>query len=158
MRALIAKFSIPTLRNILLGTGDSILVENSPYDDYWGNKGVGIGTSQGDVSSGGRNMLGEELMILRTAILNGTDPMNALLVKYPKQVQAVQQPIAAFPQHPPTAAFPQRPPVPQHIELRARTLIQQVPFACRDAYYDGYLQCYDDMTLKIFAQYQQYQQ
>jgi ribA/ribD-fused uncharacterized protein len=37
-----AKFSShPTLMTMLLDTGDAILVENSPYDRYWGNGGDG---------------------------------------------------------------------------------------------------------------------
>jgi len=35
-RALQAKFSDPTLRNLLLGTGERPLVENAPDDPYWG--------------------------------------------------------------------------------------------------------------------------
>ena len=57
-RALIAKFTQhPYLKNMLLETGDRMLVEHSPYDSYWGDGGDGKGL----------NRLGELLMKLRAA-------------------------------------------------------------------------------------------
>jgi ribA/ribD-fused uncharacterized protein len=54
--AVLAKFTQhDDLRAILLGTGDAILVENSPTDDYWGCGAHG----------GGRNKLGKILMSVR---------------------------------------------------------------------------------------------
>jgi ribA/ribD-fused uncharacterized protein len=54
--AVLAKFTQHAdLRAILLGTGDAILVENSPTDDYWGCGAHG----------GGRNKLGKILMSVR---------------------------------------------------------------------------------------------
>ena len=42
-QALHAKFTThKTLMDLLLQTGDAILVENSPYDRYWGNGGDGM--------------------------------------------------------------------------------------------------------------------
>jgi len=35
-RALQSKFSDPTLRNLLLATGERPLIENAPHDPYWG--------------------------------------------------------------------------------------------------------------------------
>lgn len=46
------------LKKMLLGTGDAVLVEDSPIDDYWG-----IGEN-GD----GQNMLGKLLMELRSKL------------------------------------------------------------------------------------------
>jgi len=53
--ALQAKFANPIMKQILLRTGERKLIENSPYDGYWG-----IGRSQH-----GRNRLGVLLMKLR---------------------------------------------------------------------------------------------
>jgi ribA/ribD-fused uncharacterized protein len=50
-----AKFSDPELRSILTGTGKKDLVENSPYDSYWG-----IGSNRK-----GKKRLGVLLMQLR---------------------------------------------------------------------------------------------
>jgi ribA/ribD-fused uncharacterized protein len=58
-RCLYAKFTQnETLRDILLATGDAMIVENSPRDSFWG-----IGKS-GD----GSNWLGVLLMELRTTL------------------------------------------------------------------------------------------
>lgn len=54
--AVYAKFTQhPTLRKLLLSTGDAILVEDSPTDYYWGCGADGTG----------QNMLGKLLMELR---------------------------------------------------------------------------------------------
>ena len=54
--AVLAKFlQHADLRAILLSTGDAVLVENSPTDDYWGCGAHG----------GGRNKLGRILMSVR---------------------------------------------------------------------------------------------
>jgi hypothetical protein len=54
--AVLAKFTQHAdLRALLLGTGDAVLVENSPIDDYWGCGAHG----------GGKNMLGRILMSVR---------------------------------------------------------------------------------------------
>jgi len=52
--------SYPALQDLLLSTGDAVLIENSPYDNYWG-----IGKS-GD----GFNKLGSVLMNIRVQIKN----------------------------------------------------------------------------------------
>lgn len=44
--ALRKKFSQPRLRDILLSTGSTELVENSPYDDYWGIGRSGTGKNR----------------------------------------------------------------------------------------------------------------
>jgi N-glycosidase YbiA len=53
--ALRAKFTQPALRTLLLSTGDRPLVEDSPYDRYWGTGKDGRG----------KNRLGALLMELR---------------------------------------------------------------------------------------------
>lgn len=54
--ALHAKFTQhPSLRALLLGTGDAVLVEHTGNDSYWGDGGDGSG----------RNRLGQLLMELR---------------------------------------------------------------------------------------------
>jgi len=63
-RAVNAKFSYDNdLRDILLGTGDAILVEDSDKDDYWG-----IYKSPKDTHEPGLNMLGVTLMHVRHEI------------------------------------------------------------------------------------------
>lgn len=57
-RGLREKFKDPELRKILLGTGKKELIENSPYDKYWG-----IGPN-----GKGKNRLGVLLMELRTEL------------------------------------------------------------------------------------------
>lgn len=58
-RAVRAKISQhPELREILLGTGDALLVEHTRNDAYWGDGGDGTG----------RNMLGRILMEVRDAL------------------------------------------------------------------------------------------
>ena len=54
-QVLLAKFNIPFMKKILIETGDAILIENSPYDYYWG---CGADKS-------GKNMLGLLLMEVR---------------------------------------------------------------------------------------------
>ena len=55
-RALHAKFTQhPALAELLLGTGDAVIVEHTGNDSYWGDGGDGSG----------RNRLGELLMELR---------------------------------------------------------------------------------------------
>ncbi|CAG8778813.1 7980_t:CDS:1, partial [Acaulospora morrowiae] len=59
LTALRAKFTQnEDLKEILLGTGDSQLVEASPTDSYWGNARKSDGTE-------GKNMLGILLMQVR---------------------------------------------------------------------------------------------
>jgi N-glycosidase YbiA len=53
--ALRRKFENPELRTLLLSTGKRLLVEDSPYDSYWGR----------GKSGNGRNRLGVLLMELR---------------------------------------------------------------------------------------------
>lgn len=61
--ALRAKFSQHAeLREILLNTGDAVLVEHTKNDSYWADGGDGSG----------RNMLGILLMRLRDELLNET--------------------------------------------------------------------------------------
>ncbi|NHZ34232.1 NADAR family protein [Massilia rubra] len=55
LRGLRQKFQDPELRALLLGTGKKRLIEDSPYDSYWG-----IGPN-----GKGKNRLGELLMQLR---------------------------------------------------------------------------------------------
>jgi N-glycosidase YbiA len=61
LEALRAKFTQhKDLREILLGTGDAILVEHTKNDNYWGDGGDGSG----------KNMLGKLLMKLREELKN----------------------------------------------------------------------------------------
>lgn len=60
--ALEAKFGqYPELRELLLSTGDTKLVEHTDNDDYWGDGGDGSGA----------NMLGRLLMELRSKLRGG---------------------------------------------------------------------------------------
>jgi ribA/ribD-fused uncharacterized protein len=60
--ALLAKFTQHKyLEELLLETGDCVLVEHSKKDSYWGDGGDGSG----------ENMLGRLLMIVRDEIRNG---------------------------------------------------------------------------------------
>lgn len=56
--ALYYKFKDPGLRNLLLSTGEEELIEDSPFDFYWGCGADGSG----------KNVLGKQLMALRTVI------------------------------------------------------------------------------------------
>ena len=57
--AVMAKFKQhKDLKEILLGTGDAILVEHTENDSYWGDGGNGTG----------KNMLGKTLMEVRTQL------------------------------------------------------------------------------------------
>jgi|APCry1669190327_1035288.scaffolds.fasta_scaffold56545_2 N-glycosidase YbiA len=59
MECVLAKFlQHPCLRQQLMETGDEILIEDSPYDSFWG-----LGP-KGD----GQNMLGQVLMEVRTLL------------------------------------------------------------------------------------------
>lgn len=61
-RALEARFTQnPSLKRLLLSTGDATIVENSPIDSYWGMGKEGQG----------RNRLGVLLMELRTSLHSG---------------------------------------------------------------------------------------
>ncbi|MFO0960384.1 MAG: NADAR family protein [Isosphaeraceae bacterium] len=62
--AVLAKFTQhPTLRDLLLSTGDATLIEHTENDRYWGDGGDGTGL----------NRLGAVLMQLRKA-LRGAEP------------------------------------------------------------------------------------
>lgn len=56
----------PELKKILLSTGDTILVEASPYDKIWG---IGLGVEDEDILDEskwkGQNLLGKALMVVR---------------------------------------------------------------------------------------------
>lgn len=70
VQALEAKFADPELRQILLGTGDRIIVEASPYDRIWG---VGLSENDDDLYAGnwkGQNLLGKALMEVREKLKN----------------------------------------------------------------------------------------
>lgn len=59
MKGMMAKFiGNSELQDKLLATGDSILIENAPWDDYWGSGKDG----------NGKNMSGRILMEVRNAI------------------------------------------------------------------------------------------
>lgn len=60
LTALRLKYAIPEFRELLLATDDAILIENSPYDYYWG-----IGAN-----GRGDNRLGDLLMQVREEIRN----------------------------------------------------------------------------------------
>jgi ribA/ribD-fused uncharacterized protein len=66
-----AKFENPELKSLLLGTGKKTLIENSPYDSYWG-----IGPN-----GKGKNRLGGLLMQLRTELAAPGGPLRAGLVR-----------------------------------------------------------------------------
>ncbi|GAA4636501.1 hypothetical protein GCM10023196_086510 [Actinoallomurus vinaceus] len=59
----------PALRDFLLGTGDRVLVEASPYDTVWG---IGLSASQPEAARPsqwrGLNLLGFALMDVRAAL------------------------------------------------------------------------------------------
>ena len=57
--ALRHKFSLPEMRALLLSTGKRTLIEDSPYDNFWGSGRLGKG----------QNMLGCLLMALRSELL-----------------------------------------------------------------------------------------
>lgn len=70
VQALEAKFTDPELRQILLDTGDRIIVEASPYDRIWG---VGLSENDDDLYAGnwkGQNLLGKALMEVRDKLKN----------------------------------------------------------------------------------------
>lgn len=60
IRALVAKFSNIELQKKLLATGDQKIIENSPYDSYWGAGKENLGF----------NMLGRLLMLVRSHYQN----------------------------------------------------------------------------------------
>ncbi|MEM9949678.1 MAG: NADAR family protein [Cyanobacteria bacterium P01_D01_bin.36] len=63
LHALRQKFRHPKLRQLLLETNDNDLIENSPYDKYWG-----IGQD-----GQGQNRLGKLLMQVRSEIQNDSE-------------------------------------------------------------------------------------
>ena len=66
-KALRAKFTQhPTLKTLLLGTGNSELVEASDKDDYWGDPSRSARGGQK-----GQNMLGKLLVELRAELRKG---------------------------------------------------------------------------------------
>lgn len=61
-KCVLEKFSYyPELKALLLGTGDEEIIEDSPYDSYWGVGKFGTG----------KNMLGKILMETRELLKNG---------------------------------------------------------------------------------------
>lgn len=70
-QACLKKFSFfEDLGDLLISTGDSILVEASPYDATWG---IGMGTDTpgwDDQTRWGKNLLGKVLMDVRTVLKN----------------------------------------------------------------------------------------
>ena len=57
--ACLAKFSQhPDLKQLLLSTGDAIIIEHTKNDNYWGDGGDGTG----------RNQLGKTLMRVRDTL------------------------------------------------------------------------------------------
>jgi ribA/ribD-fused uncharacterized protein len=72
-KGLVAKFqSSPRLRDLLLLTGNKIIVECSPRDRLWG-AGIGVVTlnkmaQEGSVKLRGKNLLGKLLMEVRDSI------------------------------------------------------------------------------------------
>lgn len=53
--------SYPEIRDLLMGTGEAMIIEDSPYDSYWGSGADGTG----------RNMLGKILMEARSILKAG---------------------------------------------------------------------------------------
>lgn len=68
LRILRAKFALPRLRKLLLGTGDQPLVEDRP-DPYWGR----------GLDGKGKNMLGILLVEIRAEIRTATGTQTTLL-------------------------------------------------------------------------------
>jgi len=67
-----AKYSQnPQLKQLLLDTGDKVLVEASPYDKIWG---IGLGVDNDDCLDEnkwqGMNLLGKALMVVRKQLKN----------------------------------------------------------------------------------------
>jgi len=60
--ALRRKFAHPRLKTLLLETGERMLIENSPFDSYWGCGPHGTGM----------NRLGHLLMVVREELRNDT--------------------------------------------------------------------------------------
>ena len=56
-----------SLRDVLLATGDRLIVEASPYDRIWG-VGFGPGNAKENHRQWGMNLLGKALMEVRTAL------------------------------------------------------------------------------------------
>lgn len=75
-RGNIAKFSQDeALREFLLGTGDAVLVEASPFDAVWGiGLGAAIEGATDPLRWEGENLLGFALMRAREALHAGTGP------------------------------------------------------------------------------------
>ena len=69
-----AKFKEPFMRDILLRTGDRIIVEASPYDRIWG---VGLDVEDTRILDEnqwrGQNLLGKALMEVRAELKRGRD-------------------------------------------------------------------------------------
>ena len=59
--ACLRKFELPYFRELLLGTGERPLVEDSPSDPVWGGRDAGGGY-------GGENLLGRALMEVRAEL------------------------------------------------------------------------------------------
>lgn len=64
------KFRNPELKDMLLKTGDSYLVEASPYDSYWG-AGMSADKIYKVEDIKGSNNLGKLIMAVRSKIKNG---------------------------------------------------------------------------------------
>ena len=64
-KAVLAKFTQhPRLRELLLFTGDALLIEHTVNDRYWGDGGDGSG----------KNMLGQVLMSVREQLRREGEP------------------------------------------------------------------------------------
>lgn len=83
------KFQVPTLRTMLLQTGNSTLIEDSSKDDYFGmNNGVG------------KNILGKILMAVREEIQSANRLTNYVPQYTPVQPIVTQPTVSAFVQSP----------------------------------------------------------
>jgi hypothetical protein len=69
LHCLRAKYALAGYRELLLSTGDRILVEDSPYDERWG----GFSRRTGRYS--GQNLLGRALMLVRAELRGDTEPV-----------------------------------------------------------------------------------
>ena len=68
-RILVSKFSVPSMKDALLSTGDKDLCEASPTDCIWGI-GINVAAAVRGEEHRGRNLLGKALMDAREIIRN----------------------------------------------------------------------------------------